>query len=297
MDVETESTDLYVRTIEWLHANRKPLLIGVVVLAVAGLAWAVISWKKTQDETDANAQFFAAPSLGLARSGPVSAAPLLEVAKEYPGTAAGEHARVLAAEELFTQGQYPEAYQQFSDFLAAYPESAAVPQAKVGVAACLEAEGKTSDAITKYHDIILAYPTEMSIVSPAKLTLARLYDEVNQPQQALSLYVELARMLKQNQYDPWAAEAQERAQLLISKHPELMKSMTSAAPAPTSAPSGFSIPQPVNPASRPGAMPAPVAPPAPGFAPKLSPPPAQSSNGGLKLLNMPAASSNSTSKP
>jgi tetratricopeptide (TPR) repeat protein len=286
MDAETQSTDLYIRTMEWLHARRKPLLIGAIVVAVLGLAWAVIAWKKTQDETDANAQFFAAPSLGLVRAGPVSIAPWLEVAREYPGTPAGQHARVLAAEEMFSQGQYPEASQQFSDFLTTYPDSALVPQAKVGVAACLEAEGKTSDAIAKYHEIILAYPAEMSIVSPAKLTLARLYEEVNQPQQALSYYAELARMLKQNPYDPWASEANERAQLLISKHPELMKTLTS--PAPSGAPAGFTIPEaPTQAGSPPAAAP----------APKPSVPAAPAANGGLKLLTIPSAPSNSPGKP
>jgi TolA-binding protein len=283
MDAETQSTDLYIRTIEWLHLRRKPLLIGVIVVAVVGLAWAVIVWKKGQDEADANAQFFATPSLGLVRAGPVSTAPLLEVAREYPGTAAGEHARVLAAEEMFTQGQYPESYQQFSDFLTTYPDSTLASQAKVGVAACLEAEGKTSDAIAKYHDIILAYPTDMSIVSPAKLTLARLYEEVNQPQQALSYYGELARMLKQKPYDPWASEAQERAQLLIAKHPELMRSQTGAAPG--GPPPGLSVPAPATPTSS-----------QPAATLKPSQPVAPAGNG-LKLLTIPGASSNSTGKP
>ena len=286
MDAQTETTDVYIRTIEWLHAKRKPLLIGVIVVAVIGLVWAVMTWKKNQDEADANAQFFAAPSLGMARSGLVSAAPLLEVAREYPDTAAGEHARILAAEELFTQGQYPEAYQQFSDFLTTYPNSTLVPQARVGIAASLEAEGKSSDAISKYHDIILAYPSDASIISPAKLTLARLYEEGNQPQQALSYYAELARMLKQNPYDPWASEAQERAQLLLSKHPELMKSMS--APAPSSAAANFSIPEtPAPPASQPALK----------LAPKPLTPSAPSGNQGLKLLNIPPSSTNATGKP
>jgi len=289
MDAQTQPTDIYIRTLEWLHARRKTIVIVAVVLALVGLAWAVIAWKKTQDETDANAQFFATPNVGLARTGPVSTAPLLELAKEYPSTPAGEHARLLAAEEMFTQGQYPEAYQQFSDFLTTYPESPLVPQARVGVAASLEAEGKIADAINKYHEIALAYPSEMSIVSPSKLTLARLYEQENQPQQALNYYFELARMLKQNPYDPWAAEAQERGQLLVAKHPELLKAMSNPAPSggAPGAPS-FTLPETAKPT---GIQPAPIS------APKPSPTAAPPSNGGLKLLTIPAAPSNSTQKP
>jgi TolA-binding protein len=291
MDGETQSTDLYIRTMEWLHARRKPLLIAVIVLVVLGLVWAVMAWKKSQDNTDANAQFFAIPNLGMMRTGAVPTAPLLEVANEYPGTAAGEHARLLVAEDLFTEGKYPDAYKQFSDFVAAYPDSALVPQAKVGIAACLEAEGKVTDAISKYHEIVLSYPTEMSIVSPAKLTLARLYEEVNQPQQSLSYYAELARMLKQNPYDPWASEAQERAQLLLSKHPELLKSLSSAAPG--SAPAGFSLDEMGHQNDGKAGTPALNAKP----APKASQPKEPSGNGGMKLLTIPGTSSNSPAKP
>jgi predicted negative regulator of RcsB-dependent stress response len=117
MEAQEQPTDAYIRTLEWLHARRKALIIAGVVVVLVGAAWAILAWKKSQDEADANAQFFATPNLGLVRTGPVSTAPLLELAREYPGTPAGEHARLLAAQEMFTQGQYPEARQQFSDHL------------------------------------------------------------------------------------------------------------------------------------------------------------------------------------
>jgi predicted negative regulator of RcsB-dependent stress response len=239
MDAQTQSTDVYIRVLGWLHARRKPLVIGVVVVAVIGAVWGFMAWKKAQDETDANAQIFAVPIGGGPRSAPASPQPLLEVAREYPGTPAGEYAQLLAADILFNEGKYPEAGQQFSEFVDNHAESALVPEAKVGVAASLEAQGKISEAITKYHEIIVMYPSEMNIVSPAKLTLARLYDEDNKPELAFNFYVELTRLLNQNPYDPWAAEARERAQLLVAKHPELLKSQASAAP--SSAPPGFSV--------------------------------------------------------
>jgi predicted negative regulator of RcsB-dependent stress response len=279
MDAQTQSTELYIKVLGWLHARRKPLVIGVIVAAVLGLAWAVIAYVNAKKEADANAEFFAIPLEDPMRPGQQSPAPLLAVAKEYPGTAAGEHAQALAAEMLFTQGKYPEAYQQFSAFIDEHPDSALIPQAKMGVAACLEAEGKTSDAIQKYHDIILTYPSELSIVSPAKLTLGRLCEESDRPQDALNYYIELARSLSQNPYDPWASEAQERAQLLVSKHPDLLKNLTNAPPG--SAASGFSMP------SKPGAAP----------APKPSAPAAASGQKNPNLLTIPAGSSNAARKP
>ncbi len=289
MDAQPPSTDTYLKVVQWVHDRRKPLLIGVSAVAVLGLAWAFWAWNSASHETQANADFFVIPIEGGMRSVAVSSTPLLEVASAYPSTAAGEHAKVLAAEELFTQGKYPEAYQQFSGYIDNYPDSVLLPQAKVGLAACLEAEGKTSEAITKYHDIILMYPTEMSIVSPAKLTLARLYEESNQLQQALSLYAELARGLNQNPNDPWAAEARERAQLLASKHPELMKALTGGAPNEntSSAQSGFTLDAPQGQTAGTAAT----------NAAKPSAPPASSDNHGLNLLTIPGVSSNSTTNP
>jgi predicted negative regulator of RcsB-dependent stress response len=283
MDAQTQSTDVSLRILEWLHARRKLLVIGVVAAAVLGLAFGFMAWKKAQDETDANAQIFAVPVEGGMRSMPVSPQPLLEVAREYPGTVAGEYAQLLAADLLFNLGKYPEAGQQFSEYIDNHPESALIPQAKVGVAASLEAQGKTSEAITKYHELVMMYPSEMNIVSPAKLTLARLYDEDNKPELAFNLYVELTRLLNQNPYDPWASEARERAQLLVAKHPELLKSQASAAP--SSAPPGFSVSEPAQAADS--------AAPAPPSSPAATP----LDNKGPKLLTIPGASSNSTGKP
>lgn len=283
MDAQTESSDVYMKLLAWLHANRKRLLIGVVVVALIGAVWGFMSWSKAEHETDANAELFAARIDSGVRSAPASPEKLLEVAKEYPSTEAGEYAQLLAANLLFDQGKYPEAGQQFSDFIDNHAESALVPQAKVGIAACLEAEGKTADAIAKYHDLVVMYPSEMNIVSPAKLTLARLYDADNKPELAFNYYAELARLLNQNPYDPWGSEARERARLLVSKHPELLKNQASAGPSEAPA-SGFSV-------SGTGG----------GETAKPAPPPSKpatpSENPAPKLLNMPGPSTNSTGKP
>jgi tetratricopeptide (TPR) repeat protein len=282
MDAQTQSTDYYIKSIEWLHARRKPLMIAAAAVLVIGLAWTFIAMHKAQEEADANTRFYSIPvdSLGSAAAPSTS---LLGVTREYSGTPAGEYAQVLAAKDLFLEGKYPEAFRQFTAFIANYPDSTLIPQAKVGLAACLEAEGKANEAIQEYHKIILTYPSEMSIVSPAKLTMARLYEEIGKPQEALSYYAELARMLSQNQNDIWAQEARERAMLLLSQHPELLSALTNAAPA---APS---MPQMGHPAGSP--------PTGTASAPQASPANAASGAQSLKLLPVPGASSNSTPKP
>ncbi len=270
MEVETtQSADRFYRLMGWLHANQKRILIGVIVVAVIGLVAGLVTWKKNADEADANAQLFALPApVGMmGKSGPVSPTPLLDLARQYPNTPGGEYAQLLGAETLFLEGKYPEAQQEFARFLTDHVESVLLAQAKMGVAASLEAQGKTSEAVQKYQELVSGYPSDANIVTPAKLTLARLFEEENKPQQALTFYSELARI--QNPYDPWAAEARERGQLLLAKHPELRRAEAAPTPAP------FSLSQPT--------IKAPLPPAAKGPAPKS----------GINLLSIPGVSSNS----
>jgi predicted negative regulator of RcsB-dependent stress response len=281
MEAETsQSTETYYKVLAWLHVNRKRLVIGLVVVVVAAVVAGIIAWHNNQQESDANASLFRLP-LETA-SGPAVTAPppsaYLDVARQYPNTSAGEYAELLAAESLFIDGKYPDAQGEFSNFLQNHSESALVPQAKMGVAACLEAQGKIPEAIQKYQELVSGYPNELNVIAPAKLTLARLLDQENHPDQALNLYADLAR--SQNPNDPWASEARERAQLLLSKHPELRRTE----PAPqASAPFSMSQPASQKP-SAPAAQ-------APAPAPQI-----KTQNPPINLLPL-SGSSNSPGKP
>jgi TolA-binding protein len=282
MDAETTQSDTFYKLMAWLHANRKRILAAVIAVAVIALVTTLVSWRKAMQDADANAHLFAIPGLvGMAaRQGPISPAPLFDLAKEYPHTPGGEYALLLGAEKLFVLGKYPESQQEFAQFLVDYPDSPLIPDARMGVAASVEGEGKTPEAIQKYQELLSAFPGESQIVSPAKLTLARLLEQENQPQTALAYYSQLAQT--QNPYDPWAVEARERGQLLLAKHPELKKTETAPAAAP------FSLTQPAAKSTMP---PTAKAPPAPPPAPAPAKP-----KSALNLLQFPAPSSNAAPK-
>ena len=255
----TQSTETYLKVLGWLHANQKKLMIGAGVAAVIALVAGIMSWQKTEAESDANAHLLSVP-LAAFRGGqltPTAAGPFLDVAKQYPDTSAGEYAALLGAESLFTEGKYPEAHQEFSKFIDEHPASTLLAQAKMGLAASLEGEGKIPEATQKYQEIILAYSSEANIASPVKLTLARLYEKQGKPEQALTYYSELARI--NNPYDPWVAEARERGEMLLASHPELRK----APPAATGGPAMGSLPTGLNPLAPAKTTPAPGPAPAP----------------------------------
>jgi hypothetical protein len=290
-NTQTQAPDAMFRLMTWLHENRRQVVTGTVVVVVLAIAAGVYAWKKSSDETNADAQLMDLSSVPGANApvGMVSATPYLDLARQYPGTPAGADAQLLGAQALFVEGNYAEAEHEFSQFLSDHPESDLLAEAMIGVAASLEAQGKTSEAMRKYQEVISAYPSDAGVVEPAKLTMARMSEAANKPQEALTYYSELAR--SQNPYDPWAAEARERAVLLLAHHPEFRKAQAQAqAPSENpfaTAPSGSFAPGP--PVRQEG-------PPAGAQMPQPSPgsgAPARQANPGLNFLSVP----NKPSKP
>ena len=258
----------------WLHTNRKRVLAGAIVAGVIGAIVAAVMWNRSRNEANANQALLAVPSLiGGEAPGDASAAKaLLGISQQYPGTSAGAAAQLLAAKELFLGGKYSEAQQEFSKFAADYSGNALVPQANVGIAACLEAQGKIGDAVQQYKKINVIYSGSPGIVVPVKLTLGRLSEADNKPDQAVTYYKELINIQDPN--DPWVREAYERFQLLVAKHPELNPNppqARAAAPSRLLTPSGAEMELSAPPGSA-GAAPAPSVPPATNQAPKSSPP-------------------------
>jgi predicted negative regulator of RcsB-dependent stress response len=250
MEVESsqapsQSMDFY-HVANWFHKNQKRVVIIAIAVFAVGAIIAIAAWHSGKVESDANDALMALPSTFGGPNYPHPTATALQnVAKEYPSTPAGEQAEILAASVLFTEGKYADAQQAFQKFTTDHATSPLAAQANLGVAASLEGAGKANEAITKYQDVILRYPSDPYIVNPAKLTLARLFEEQNKPDQALRYYDELMR--NQNQYDPWAGEARERREFLLAKHPELNKPVTTTTTVPSGmAPAqGSAQPQPL----------------------------------------------------
>ncbi len=231
-ETKPESFD-FDNFVTWLYENRMKVGIVAAVLAVVIAVVAIVSWKKAQNETDANAALFALPALigPSGRTAEVRSESFQKIAGEFPDTSAGDRAALLAGGILFTDGKYAEAEKQFSKFLSENQESPLRAQAAVGVAASLEAQGKLNESVTKYQDILAKYSGE-NVVAPSKLTLARLLEGQNKPEEALKLYEDLTR--SKNPYDPWSAEAGERREQLLQKFPNLKVNPPVAASVPTS---------------------------------------------------------------
>ncbi len=216
----------------WFEMNRR-LVVGVVLgvsLVLAALAIVRAQQRATRAEAAKELlQLIPPTGPGEAPKSP-DVAKLLALSSQFPGTAAGQQSRLLAAGQLFVSGKYAEAQTEFSRFEEQNPNSEFLGVALVGVAAALEAQGKESEAVKAYDRAILSGGDGFAI--QARLAKARLL-ESGSPAVALGLIDEVLKSAAASVVGEQAAAARTR---LIQKHPEL------SAPTPTNAPAASQQP-------------------------------------------------------
>jgi tetratricopeptide (TPR) repeat protein len=228
----------------WLEVNKAKVATVAVVLVAIGFAIATMRYVREQKELRASGELLALrPTLGGSTNNPpVPAASLAKVAQEYSGTAAAERARILTAGALYTEGKYAEAEAAFKAFQTDFPNSAWRPTAAYGVATSQEAQNK-NEAVASYQSVTTAF-ARSAVADDAKLALARIFEQKNQPAEALRIYNELLAPLPgATEGEPPHRGATERKDALLRAHPELATNAVPAAmptPGATNTPVGTS---------------------------------------------------------
>ncbi len=232
----TESSRL-INFLTWVEVNKKGLLIGTAVVAVAMAGYSIYQWHHNEAEADAVEALYKIQTPASPTDKAPAAQAFLQVALTHPGTSAGAQALLLGAEALFRENKFAEAKAQFENFLQTYPDHPVAPTAAFGIAASLDAIDRTNEAATAYQDVVNRYPGSVA-ASQAKLGLARLYEAKGDPAQALKIYDELARPASSS---GWGPEAFARREQLLAHHPELAKA-NPPAPVLSSGLSNASVP-------------------------------------------------------
>lgn len=227
MNPEPSESTWFYEALAWLELNRKQVIAGGLLVLAIIVAGYVYDWHRKTTQREAERALFALkdrPGTEDSTRGP-AANDLLKVVESHPGTSAAQRALLLAASDLFDEQKYPEAQAKFEKFIANYSNSPLAPIAALGIASCLDAQDKVEEAMSAYQRVINQYPTEPA-AARARLHLAIIHEQKNQPQQALRLYDELN---KPNVFGSVAAEAANRRERLLRKHPELVAATQSAA--------------------------------------------------------------------
>lgn len=233
----------------WLDKNRKPVIIGVVAVIVAGLLGGTMAWSRKQKQIAAGEALSQVLLTQMMSGGQTDAAEgLVKVANANPGTPGGAQAELLAAGALFTNGKYAEAQALFDKFSRAYAGHVLLPQAKLGLAACLAAQGKTEEAARAYKDLADRYPGA-NTTAPARFALAGIYEAQGKLEDALNLFEQVQRT---EMNGTLGNEAGVRAEEIRSKLPPVP--MPAAVPSVVVSPTNSAAPAhetvtPTNPAA------------------------------------------------
>lgn len=222
----------------WLEKNRKPVIIGVAAVTVAGLLAGTMAWSRKQKEIaagEALSKVLLAQVLSGSRT--EAAEGLLKVATAYSGTAGGAQALLLGGGALFAGGKPAEAQTQFEKFSREYVGHALTPQAKLGLASCLAAQGKTEDAAKAYKDLAERYPNA-NTASQARFALGGIYESQGKLEDALSLYEQVARTEANNSLGSEAGMCAEELRQKLPPIPLPVASPTAVATSTNAAPVG-----------------------------------------------------------
>jgi TolA-binding protein len=219
----------------WLEVNKTKVAIIAVALVIVGFAIATMRYMAQQKEARANADLLALKPLLTppTNTAPVQASALLKVAQDHSGTSAGERARFLAANALFTEGKFADAEAAFKNFANEFPESPWRAAAAFGIAAAQEAQNKP-EAEASYRNVVTSHG-KSAVADNANLALARIAEKKNQPAEALRIYNQILAPtpgVQPGQEMP-NQRATQRKEVLLRAHPELN---TNTPPAFSSAP-------------------------------------------------------------
>lgn len=174
MQTQDASSELLFKLYPWLEANKKGLIIAVVVAGLAVAGFSYFSAQRGQREIAAGKELTKVMFGGASSTAaPQMADAFSKIAAQYPGTAAAERAQLQAGATLFAAGQYAESQTKFQKFLDSQNSGGALAAtAQLGVATCLEALGKP-DAAAAYQKVVANYSGTIS-AEVAKQAVTRL---------------------------------------------------------------------------------------------------------------------------
>lgn len=180
--------------LDWFKANGTPLLVGVLIaaLAYAGI-YAFRSHKRAQEITAQSMLFNSQASQQFQ-----------DIVDKYSGTAAAPMAALSLGGAQFEAGQYDQALKTYKDFLAKNPTHGLASAAEVGIAQCEEAMGKFEDAL-KTFDGFLKTHTNSFLYSQAVFGKGRVFEQMGRYDDARVVYEDF---IAAHPRDPFVGRAQ-----------------------------------------------------------------------------------------
>jgi predicted negative regulator of RcsB-dependent stress response len=200
--------------------QRKGLVLGILVavlIAAAGAATYV--WYQDRQEREAQGLLVKAYTAGWGETqgsqrNPDEAKKIYgETAAKYPGTVAAEEALIRRGTLQFEGSKYDEAAGTYGRYLTTYPRGRFGVMAGIGKAYAEEAKGDLPAAERTLSQLVETAKDD-PLAGEAYSSLARVYEEMRKPEDALRVYGQIAERFAQTH---WAQNALQRMSALKSK--------------------------------------------------------------------------------
>jgi tetratricopeptide (TPR) repeat protein len=225
MQSENAQATWFYDGLGWLETHRKQSIQVAGVVVVLAMVISYYFYSRNQKE---EAQAAAFSQLILNQAKPEE---YIKFQADNHSSQAAPKALLMAGQEYFAMGKYPEAQEQFQKLRQEYRSSAFTIQASLGVAASLDAQGKVDDAIAAYTD--LTHQSGDVASMQAGFALGRLYEVKGQLDKALENLDAVAAAAGNSTI---GQEAGVHAVEIRMAHPELVKAMPAASAVPPMTP-------------------------------------------------------------
>ncbi len=205
--------------VRFVQAYQVAIVAVVVVLAIGAIGAGAYWWHQQRQEEEAsrllgNAFAKTRGEEPGAAGNPGEAAKLFqEVVKQYPKTGSAEEALIALGNLQYSEGKTDDALASFSQYLTAFPRGRFILEAGLGKAYAQEAKGDFQGAAQTLSQI-LNKNKEDPLAGEAYMSLARVYEEMKKPDDAMRVYGEVVERYPQTR---WAQHALQRMSALKSK--------------------------------------------------------------------------------
>jgi TolA-binding protein len=205
--------------VRFVQAHQAPVLAVVVVLAIGGAVAAGYWWHQERQEEEASrllAGAFAAmrgEQPGSSGNPEEATKRFQAVVQQFPKTRSAEEALIALGNLRYSDGKIDEALQIFDQYLTIFPRGRFRVMAGLGKAYAQEAKGDFEGA-AQILSALLDRDKDDPLAGEAYMSLARVYEEMKKPDDAMQVYGQVVEKYSQTR---WAQHALQRMSALKTK--------------------------------------------------------------------------------
>jgi len=205
-----------VVTVRFVQARRTAVLAALVALGLLTAAGFGYWWYQERREDEASRALARAHSTlrGEQPGNPDEAMKRYrEIARQYRGTRSAEESLIALGNLQFEAGKMDDAIGSFGDYLTAYPRGRFRVMVGLGKAYAQEAKGDLQGAAKTLSEL-LDRDKDDALAGEAYMALARMYEGLKKPDEAMRVYGQVVEKFSQTQ---WAQHALQRMSALKTK--------------------------------------------------------------------------------